>query len=156
SKLSEIIKTSVKCKADKNKRGRSGMLIWNDYNENNNDGHRHFEARPVPDNIKKKWLIKVAKRGKKVNNDKDNKSPIKKKPKTNQSIILHYQSINKLTSQQSANITKALLKAFVYCRIPFAIIDNPYFRNFLRLLQPGYIPSYKDTLSSSVLDGEIV
>ena len=67
----------------------------------------------------------------------------------------HYQSINNLSSQQFAKITKALLKAFVCCEIPFAIIDNPYFQDFLKLLQPGYMPPHKDALSGSLLDGKI-
>ena len=110
---------------------------------------------PVPDNIRRRWLIEVAKRGEKVNNDKDDEIPIRKKTKTNRSIMSHYQSINNLSFQQSAEITKALLKAFVYCGIPFAIINNPYFRNFLKLLQPGYMPPYKDALSGSLLNRKI-
>lgn len=42
----------------------------------------------VPDDVRKKWLIEVAKRGEKVDNDE---SPIKKKQKiTNQLITSHY------------------------------------------------------------------
>ncbi|CAG8478799.1 8904_t:CDS:2 [Racocetra fulgida] len=48
---------------------------------------------PISDNIKK-WLIEVAKRGKKVNNNKDNDVLIEKKVKTiNQSIKPHYKPL---------------------------------------------------------------
>ncbi|CAG8855434.1 3711_t:CDS:1, partial [Gigaspora margarita] len=89
SQLPETINTSVKCKTDKSKGGRPRMPIWNDYNEGKDDGHGHFGAScrycdkekwqrgkpstmeahlvlycngPVPDNIRRKWLIEVAKR----------------------------------------------------------------------------------------------
>ncbi|CAG8709701.1 2729_t:CDS:2 [Cetraspora pellucida] len=96
------------------------MPILNDYNEGKEDGHRHFGASPVPDNIKRKWLIEVAKRGEKVNN-KNKEIYNKKKVK----------------------------------RIPFAIIDNLYFQDFLNLLQPSYTSPHKDALSGSIFDREI-
>ncbi|CAG8830008.1 39680_t:CDS:2, partial [Gigaspora margarita] len=102
SQLPETINTSVKCKADKSKGGRPKMPIWDDFNEGEDDEHRHFEAicrysdrekahlalhckGPVLDDIRRRWLIEVAKRGEKVNDDRDNKFPIKKKNQ-NQSI----------------------------------------------------------------------
>ncbi|CAG8804142.1 29901_t:CDS:2, partial [Gigaspora margarita] len=70
--------TSAKRKADKAKGGRPRMPIWNNYIEGEDDGHGHFEATmrktstmealalhckgPVPDDIRKRWLIEVAKR----------------------------------------------------------------------------------------------
>ncbi|CAG8818721.1 12588_t:CDS:2 [Gigaspora margarita] len=148
SSSSQSLETTNNCakrKGDKSKGGRPRMPIWDDYNKGEDDGHRHL------------GLIEVAKRGKKVNNNRDDEFPLKKKTKTtNQSITYHYQSVNKLTPQQTADITKALLKAFVCCGVPFTIIDNPYFQDFLELLQPSYIPPHKDTLSGSVLDGKIV
>ncbi|CAG8639143.1 14510_t:CDS:2 [Cetraspora pellucida] len=106
------------------------MLIWNDYSEGEEDGHGHYGANchycdkgrwqrnklsvmeahlilhckeHVPEDIRKKWLIEVAKRGEKANNDKDNDVPIEKKVKTvNQLITSHYrptESIKKILKQ---------------------------------------------------------
>ncbi|CAG8475591.1 28658_t:CDS:2 [Gigaspora margarita] len=128
----EVIKIPAKRKITKSKGGRPRMPIWDNYNEGEEDGHGHFGARPVPDDIRRKWLVEVAKRGKKAN-DKDEEILIIKKAKTsNQSIASHFQSISKLTPQQSAEITKALLKAF-----------------------PNYAPPHKDALLGTILDREI-
>ncbi|CAG8540235.1 9679_t:CDS:2 [Gigaspora margarita] len=81
--------TSAKRKADKAKRGKPRMPIWDDYIEDKDDGHGHFEAsccycnkgkwqheKPstmeahlalhckglVLDDIRRRWLIEVAKR----------------------------------------------------------------------------------------------
>ncbi|CAG8799086.1 2905_t:CDS:1 [Cetraspora pellucida] len=117
--------TSVKCKADKSKEGRPRMPICNDFSEGKDDKHKHFRAncyyydrgkwqcekpftieahlvlhckRLVPDDIRRKCLIKVVKKGEKVN-DKDDETSARKKIKlTNQSITLHYPPINKLSS----------------------------------------------------------
>ncbi|CAG8857217.1 35528_t:CDS:1, partial [Gigaspora margarita] len=94
--------TSAKRKADKSKGGRPRMPIWDDFSEGEDDGHGHFGANcrycdkgkwqrgkpftmeahlalhckgPVPDDIRRKWLIEVAKRGERVNNDKDDETP---------------------------------------------------------------------------------
>ncbi|CAG8805193.1 2360_t:CDS:2, partial [Cetraspora pellucida] len=109
----------------------------------------------VPDDIKRKWLIEVAKRGEKVNNKDKEIYNRKKVKRSDQLITSHFQSINKLSSQQFTDITKALLKAFVYCEILFAIIDNLYFQDFLNLLQSSYTPPHKDALLGSILDREI-
>ncbi|CAG8778735.1 36888_t:CDS:2 [Gigaspora margarita] len=77
------------------------MLIWNDFSEGEEDGLGHLEQEkwqhgkpsimkahlalhckgPVPDEIRRKWLIVVAKRGERVNNDKDDEISIGKKSK---------------------------------------------------------------------------
>ncbi|CAG8848263.1 42214_t:CDS:2 [Gigaspora margarita] len=87
--LPEITNPSVKRKAEKGKGGRPKMPIWDNYNE---EAYLALHCKgQVPDDIRKKWLIEVAKRGEKVNDEKDAESPIRKKNKTtNQSITLHY------------------------------------------------------------------
>ncbi|CAG8710742.1 6143_t:CDS:2, partial [Scutellospora calospora] len=121
---------SAKYKIEKGKGDRSRMLIWDNYSEGKKDRHRHFEAichyynkgkwqYEKPSTIEahlalycKRPLIEVTKRGEKVNN-KNKETPIRKKTKTaNQSITSYYQYISQLSPQQSADITKALLKAF--------------------------------------------
>jgi len=171
-----------------NKGGRPKAAIWNNFNQGNSDKNGHYSAichycnqkwqrgKPaameahlalrckgnIPDDIKKHWLIEVAKRGEKssTNNDDDDDLPTSsttKKSKTSrqQSMDNHFKSIRPVTLQHSQDITKALLKAFVCCGIPFAIIDNPFFRDLLQLLEPGYTPPHRDTLSNKCLDEEI-
>ncbi|CAG8744057.1 36065_t:CDS:2 [Racocetra persica] len=111
------ILTKQKNKAEKSKRGRPKMPIWDDYSEDEDNGHEYYEAN------------------------------------------CHYcdkeRPVNILSSQQSADITKALLKVFVCCGIPFAIINNPYFHDLLNLLQSSYVLLHNNTLSGPVLNREI-
>ncbi|CAG8821578.1 40161_t:CDS:2, partial [Gigaspora margarita] len=81
--------TSAKCKADKAKGSRPRMPIWDDYIEGEDDGHGHLEQQcekpstmeahlalyckgPALDGIRRRWLIKVAKRDKKILEEKPN------------------------------------------------------------------------------------
>ncbi|CAB4404540.1 unnamed protein product [Rhizophagus irregularis] len=50
-----------------------------------------------------------------------------------------------------ASITRALVRAFICCGIPFSIIENPFFIEFLHEMRLGYEPLTSELLS--VLDG---
>ena len=49
----------------------------------------------------------------------------------------------------------SLLKAWVIAGIPWEVIDNPFIRNFLKDLNPGYVSPFRTTLSERLLDQEI-
>jgi hypothetical protein len=53
-------------------------------------------------------------------------------------------------------INKTLLKAFIMCGIPWAAIENPYFIELLKVLQPGYKSPSRKQLSTIFLENEIV
>lgn len=53
-------------------------------------------------------------------------------------------------------INKILLKAFVMCGISWATIENPYFIELLKTLQPGYKQPSRKQLSTIFLENEIV
>ena len=48
---------------------------------------------------------------------------------------------NELLPEQVALIDRSVLKAFVMCSIPFRVIENPYYVNMLKNLQPNYNPN---------------
>lgn len=52
----------------------------------------------------------------------------------------------KLTPERTKEITRALLKAFIICGIPFHIIENPFFIELLKTLRPAYEPPSKNIL----------
>ncbi|CAG8823040.1 11311_t:CDS:1, partial [Dentiscutata erythropus] len=52
-------------------------------------------------------------------------------------------------------LNRALIKAFICCGIPWIVIDNSFFINLLKLLEPGYTPLHKDTLANRLLDEEL-
>jgi hypothetical protein len=47
-----------------------------------------------------------------------------------------------LSEERVALIDCSILKAFVMCAVPFRIIENPYFINALKNLQPNYNPQH--------------
>ncbi|PKK38601.1 hypothetical protein RhiirC2_805522, partial [Rhizophagus irregularis] len=47
----------------------------------------------------------------------------------------------------SDKIHHSIMKAFVMCNIPFSIIENPWFINLIKTLQPGYDPPSRQVLS---------
>jgi hypothetical protein len=52
-------------------------------------------------------------------------------------------------------INKVLLKAFVMCGIPWSAIENPYFIELLKVLQPGYKSPSRKQLSTIFLENEV-
>jgi hypothetical protein len=51
-------------------------------------------------------------------------------------------------------IDKVLLNAFVSCGIPFAVIENPFFLELLKVLQPLYKPPTRQRMAGSLLKYE--
>ncbi|PKK68795.1 hypothetical protein RhiirC2_781820 [Rhizophagus irregularis] len=53
-------------------------------------------------------------------------------------------SVEPLSKQKQEAIDQCLLKAFVCCSTPFAVVENPFFVDLIRKLQPGYkLPSHE-------------
>ncbi|CAG8450276.1 23211_t:CDS:2, partial [Gigaspora rosea] len=70
-----------------------------------------------------------------------------KKRKLNvQSQLYYFVESTKLTQDRIKDINRALVKAFIVCRIPFHIIENPFFVELLKTLCPAYEPPSKDVL----------
>ncbi|CAG8827815.1 16233_t:CDS:2 [Gigaspora margarita] len=90
SQLPETINTSVKRKADKTICHYCDRGKWQRGKPFTIEAHLALHCKgPVPDDIRRRWLIEVAKRGKKANDDRDDEFPIKKKPKPiNQSLYI--------------------------------------------------------------------
>ena len=63
---------------------------------------------------------------------------------------------NKLLPEQVALIDRSVLKAFVMCGIPFRVIENPYYVNMLKNLQPNYNPPSRERLSNNLLSEECI
>ncbi|CAG8813439.1 22181_t:CDS:2, partial [Gigaspora margarita] len=62
---------------------------------------------------------------------------------------------SKLSPERINKINKACVKAFVICGIPWTIIKNPFFVDFLKTLCPGYTPPSHEVLSGHLLSQEI-
>jgi hypothetical protein len=63
---------------------------------------------------------------------------------------------NELLPEQVALIDRSVLKAFVMCGIPFRVIENPYYVNMLKNLQPNYNLPSREQLSNNLLSEECI
>ncbi|CAB4413287.1 unnamed protein product [Rhizophagus irregularis] len=68
--------------------------------------------------------------------------------------------LNRLAAKAEGDITnlsskkRKLNDAFVVCGIPWHVIENPFFIEFLKTLRPGYTPLSKELLSGKLLSQE--
>lgn len=82
-------------------------------------------------------------------------NPIKKRKlnSTQTSIQSFYQS-KELEKGYSDEIARSMTKAFVMCNIPFSTVENPWFVDLIKTLQPGYNPPTRKVLSGTLLEAE--
>ena len=77
---------------------------------------------------------------------------------TQQSIQSQYNRNNnndQIDEVRIEKINKTLIRFFVYCGIPFSIVDSPFFINFTKSLCYRYKLPKRTTLSTRYLDSEI-
>ena len=75
----------------------------------------------------------------------------KKQPKLNE-----FYKPELLQPGYQEKVNKILLKAFVMCGISWATIENPYFVELLKTLQPGYKQPSQKQLLTIFLENEVV
>ena len=44
---------------------------------------------------------------------------------------------------------------FIYCGISFRVVQNPFFVNLRKVLNPGFVPPSREVLSGRLLDTEV-
>ena len=78
-----------------------------------------------------------------------------KTKKNTQTKIINFHESSKLSPERINEINKACVKAFVICGIPWIVIKNPFFVDFLKTLRPGYTPPSREVLSGRLFSQEI-
>ncbi|PKB97088.1 hypothetical protein RhiirA5_433744 [Rhizophagus irregularis] len=68
-----------------------------------------------------------------------------------QTSIRSFYKNKELEKGYSDEIHRSITKAFVMCNIPFSIIENPWFIDLIKTLQPGYDPPSRQVLSGTLL-----
>jgi len=96
----------------------------------------------VPSDIQQKYLNKILER-------------FGKTKKNTQTKIIDFHESSKLSPERINEINKACVKAFVICGIPWIVIKNPFFVDFLKTLHPGYTPPSREVLSGCLFSQEI-
>lgn len=71
-----------------------------------------------------------------------------------QTSIRSFYKNKELEKGYSDEIHRSITKAFVMCNIPFSIIENPWFIDLIKTLQPGYDPPSRQVLSGTLLESE--
>ena len=87
------------------------------------------------------------------NSDSDTKGPLTKKAR--QTVVSSFFDSKKLEKGKIDEIDCAITKAFVMCNIPFNVVENPWFLDLLKTLQPGYDAPSRRVLSGSLLQAEL-
>ncbi|PKY55072.1 hypothetical protein RhiirA4_503246 [Rhizophagus irregularis] len=122
--------------------------------------HLANECTDCPEEIQNYWLGFIAA---KDSLDDDDSASIasstgsnkKRKVASNgQTEIDDFFENRELPESKAAAIDRALIRAFVCCGIPFAVIDSPFFRELLYQLRPNYTPPTRKVLSESLLNQE--
>ena len=70
-------------------------------------------------------------------------------------ITDYLNSTKKLPKGYISRINHALIKAFVCAGIPFHIIENPFFVDFLNELNPAYKTPTREYLSNCLMEKEL-
>jgi len=87
--------------------------------------------------------------------DSDSEVPKKKQKYNNQTSLSNFYKSKKLEKGYSDSVDRSITKAFVMCNIPFSAIENPWFVDLIKTLQPGYDLPSRHTLSGTYLEAEL-
>jgi hypothetical protein len=78
-----------------------------------------------------------------------------KKQKVRQTDIKSFYGGSKLEKGRSDELDRVITKAYIMCNIPFSTIDNPWFIEMIKALQPGYDPPSRRVLGGTLLEAEL-
>jgi len=124
-------------------------IVWPKGSPQEIEVHLAFECQKVEPSVRDIFLQRLA--SKAVNQDSTETNIYKKRKRddgtTRQRKITEFEN----TEDQ---INHALVKAFVICGIPWHVIENPFFIEFLKTLRSSYQPPSRETLSGKFLAQE--
>ena len=89
--------------------------------------------------------------------DNESLQPSAKKIKIiqDQKQIGNYYGLADIEPSRQKEIERTLTMMFICCGVSFRIIENPFFINLLKALNPGFIPPSREVLSGRLLDTEL-
>jgi len=133
------------------------------------EDHIANQCSKVDANIKAKYLRIVMERIRVFNNDDSTSqsntqskitsittstSASNKRRRTQSSVTSFYES-SSIDSAKEIRCTRSLTKFFVCCGIPFSIVENPFFIDFIKSLCPGYQLPGRNSLSTTLINTEL-
>jgi hypothetical protein len=99
--------------------------------------------------------------GKKLGEDNDEEESMdeieypNKKQKSRQTSVTNFYGVKKIEKGRSDELDRVITKAFIMANIPFNVIENPWFVNMIKTLQPGYNTPSRQVLSGTLLEAEL-
>jgi hypothetical protein len=139
------------CKACNWKRsvGKAGEMV----------DHLALSCPRVSNEVRQYFLEEVRKRpALKLNHDpsNNNNETAAKKAKTSQKKITSIFESSELEESKIVRCNRALTRLFVCCGIPFSVVSNPFFIDFVKSLCPAYELPDRVTLAGSWMNQELV
>jgi hypothetical protein len=128
---------------------------WPRGTPNELEAHLATDCKEASESVRSFYLGVVCTRNY-GNEDTSMSSPLenKKRKTSNQREITEWCEQTTLSPSKTASITRALVRAFVCCGIPFSVIQNPFFIEFLYEMRPAYEPPTDELLSGRLLSEE--
>lgn len=117
-------------------------------------GHIANHCNEAPSHLIREYLTKInetvgagASKKRKTNNDFNN---------TGQTLLTEtFKSIEKLNPAYINRLNRALIKFFTCCGISFQVVENPFFVDFIKELNPSYNLPSRALLSGRLLEEEL-
>jgi hypothetical protein len=125
------------------------------------EGHLANHCKEALGYVIRKYLQKLSnsEKSEETSNFSSNSSFNTKKrkltDKTQTSLKQSFNQIEELTSGYITRINRALVKFFVCCCISFQIVENPFFMDFIKELNPSYILPSREILSGRLMEEEL-
>lgn len=78
-----------------------------------------------------------------------------KKPKVDaqgsQSKLSRFVAVGRVSKERKIQLDRELTKFLIGCNIPFRVVDSPFFKRFISVLQPGYQTPSASTVGETLL-----
>lgn len=118
--------------------------------------HLANHCKKCPNNVSSYYARIVGKKlGEEEEGSTDEEDYPNKKQKIRQTAINSFYGGSKVEKGLSDELDRVITKAHVMCNIPFSTIENPWFVDMIKALQPGYDPPSRRTLSGTLLEAEL-
>ena len=79
----------------------------------------------------------------------------KKRKNNNQKELNNFYDTTNITSQKQKMIDQALTRMFVCCGLPFSLVENPFFIEFVNQLKPAYKLPSRFKLTKDFINEEV-
>lgn len=113
-------------------------------------GHIANHCKKAPGPVVREYLEKFSDETETENQKK------KRKASVSQTFLEQsFRKVEELTSGYVNQINRALIKFFVCCGVSFQIVESPFFVDFLKLLNPSYVPPSRELLTGRLMEEEL-